>query len=241
MLSICSLFRDSMKVGPVKTNQVDRFFTQCEKIKPDKYFLVEGDSTDNTWEVLGKYKKELKNVELFKCNVGGRVASTAEQSRFKALSKVGNIVLEPARDLPSDLILWVESDFIVPDGTFEKLIEFSKTDKWETCLGVCGVPTLGPLFYDTWAYTNANNEKYSNFDLEKFLKSEDRYVKMKAFGSMALLNGKLVKEIGGNFGESGCFPYLCQMGTDKGYDLWCDTTAVIHHPCERNIGGRYVG
>ncbi len=241
MFSICSLFRQSQQVGPHKINQIDRFFEQCEKVKPDKYFLVEGDSTDDTFSVLGQYQRKLGNVELFKCNVGGRVASVVEDVRFKALSTVGNVVLEPARDLPSDIILWVESDFIVPDGTFEKLLEFSKSPYWDNILGVCGVPTLGVLFYDTWAFENVKGEKYNNHDLAKFTKNKERYIQMRAFGSCAVLNGKNLKKIGGNFGASGCFPYLCKMGLDNGLSLWCDTTAIIHHPNQHNFGGRYIG
>lgn len=239
MFSVCTLMRDSVKVGSHEINQVQRFFEQCEKINPDRYFIVEGDSADNTFSVLGDFKRKLGRVELFKCNVGGKVASVVDTNRFKNLSKIGNIVLEAAINFPSDLILWIESDFIVPDGTFERLIDFTKTKEWNNSLGICGVPTSGDYFYDVWGYEGINGEKYSSSDLIKFTRSSERYTQMRSFGSMVLLNGANLKIINGNFGN-GCFPHLCKMGIDNGLELWCDNTAIIHHPNSFNYHGRQI-
>lgn len=255
-IAVCSMFRDSQSWGGVQINQVNRFFEQMEDQgdfcgKRLSYFLVEGNSQDNTWEVLNYYcdvfTRRMQTVKLFKQEVqGSSVASIVSEARFKNLSAIGNTVLRAARDSDCDDVFWVESDFYLPRYVLNKLLYAKEQEWWDTCLGVCPIPFFKHHFYDTWAFEGINGERWGNNDLDAVAgqmpdgsKPLGRYRQMRSFGSCALLNGDNLRRHGLDF-RDGCFPALCAAGREAGLSLWCDTGCGIEHPSARNINGRLV-
>lgn len=245
-IAICSLFRDSQNWFGKPLNQVEKFFLNMreqEKLNNVEftYFLLEGDSTDNTLYAIEQHKKYF-NINLIKYDVkGSRPSSDGSEERRKLLSDVGNKCLNSAIDAGFDYILWSESDLIPHKNMLGSLLEKSKIVDWDKTVAIAPTAIIvlqdKECFYDGWAYEGIDGEKWSVPDLERFLKGPNPKP-MKAIGCAALLNGKLLRENKIDFGD-GNFPKLCKTSIDKGFQIWCDTSSIIVHPSQHCYRGRW--
>jgi hypothetical protein len=251
-IAVCAMFRDSQVWHGHNINQVDAFFERMNEQEKDagvrlRYYLLEGDSKDNTREVLDKYATWLGSdrVNIIHHSVGGSPpASVATAERFAALSEVGNACLRPARDAGHTHIYWMESDLIPQPGLLSKLLDSQLAlDTNDKVMAISPVAVIEPqghrLFYDTWAFEGISGEKWSNFDLEALKRYPSRYRPMRAIGSAALLNGKALLQNKIDFG-TGCFPALCASGRAMGYNIYCDLNLEVKHPCNALIASRWV-
>lgn len=244
-LAVASMFRNSEVWHGRKIRQVGRFFTQLEGtgLSPS-YYLVEGDSTDDTAAVLAAWAERLApRVSLYDSGgMGGEVASVEDEARFRRLSEIGNLALRPARDSGADLVLWVESDFILPDGWLDRLLEAAGLPWWETALGVCPVPVFGseasPSFYDTWAFEGMDGKRWGNHELPGA--GGPRYLPLRAAGSCILFRGAALRAKPYEFEGGGCLPGLCREAVADGLLLFCDTHLRVTHPSTENVCGRLI-
>jgi hypothetical protein len=250
-VAIASYFRDSQTWHGHRINQVDTYFKNVDReaglagVDPT-LFLLEGDSKDDTWDALCRYRDARPGrVHLTKHEVKNApaIASIVSEDRWRTLSEVGNVVLRQARDSGADVVYWTESDLLPAEGLLSSLLEHTKTPRWESTLAVAPLPVFqnGRVkhFYDTWAFEGINREKWWNHDLEKLRAYPARLRPMRSIGSCAILNGHLLRKFNLDFG-TGCFPALCNAGRDNGLSIYCDVTLEIQHPCTRNIAGRLV-
>ncbi len=250
-VAVCAMFRCSQSWHGYPINQVNLFFDRMAEQERDagvtlRYFLLEGDSKDDTRAVLEKRAAELGDrVTIIGHNVGGRPpASIATQDRFLALSEVGNACLRPAVASGADLIFWMESDLVPNKGLMKGLLEATRnSDEWDKTLGVAPLAVIEPqgqvLFYDTWAFEGEAGEKWDNFSLKALATYPRRYRPMRAVGSCVLLNGRVLRAHNLDFG-TGCFPALCKAGRDAGFGVYCDTTLEVKHPCNVFLENRWV-
>lgn len=242
------MFRDSETWQGRYIGQVNRFFDQMVRQQGSgvsqsqlKFFLVEGNSRDDTRAKLGEWKDILGDrVTILDHEVHGSAVSSIEsEARFRNLSAVGNTALRAARDSGCKYILWVESDFIVPHDLLARLLETASP--WT--LAMAPVPVFyqngRKQFYDTWAFRGAGGQRWTNDDLPSLLGGSLRFLPMSSIGSCALLNGDSLREYNLDFGE-GCFPELCRRGREHGLLVQCDLTLEIEHPCSVNLNGRLV-
>lgn len=240
------MFRDSQTWHSRQLDQVGRYFRQLEGtgLNPS-YFLVEGNSQDDTAVALAEWATRLApRVNLFTHEVSGsHVVSRVDEVRFRNLSAIANTAFQPARDSGADLVLWVESDFILPDGWMGQLLDATKSPWWREALGVCPLPIFHrggpPLFYDTWAFEGTNGKKWANEEVPSAPPGE-RYLPLRAAGSCILFRGDALRAGSYEFRDSGCLPGVCREAVASGLKLFCDTTVRIHHPSSENVGGRLV-
>jgi len=247
MIAICSYFRDSQNWHGFNINQVNKFFssiTNQENIDKNDlvFFLLEGNSKDNTKEVIKSYQDKL-NINLLEEQSTTNVGSIVSQERFKNLSRIGNLVLNKAKELNPKYILWMESDLVPPPNMLSELLSWTKEHSWNKTFCISPVPTFDingqHQFYDTWAFEGSGGEKWNNLDLFKILSSKQRLRPMRSIGSCALINGELLTKYNLDFGE-GCFPELCHQARTFGLSIYCDTSVKISHPSLNYISNRLI-
>lgn len=247
-IAVCSYFRDSNVWHGRDIGQVSRFFRQIlsQKIEKDFIFsLLEGGSKDGTLASIHQWKENIvSKVHLIEDEVvNTNVASTVSADRFKNLSRIGNKVLNQAKDFNTKYIFWQESDLIIGENLLHRLLAFTEEEPWQNTLAIAPVPMFSwqgqDLFYDTWAFEGSKGEKWGNPDLYKLMCYQDELRPMKSIGSCALLNAELLRKYNIDFGE-GCFPELCKQGKSFGLNIYCDTGSMIKHPSEHYIEGRMV-
>lgn len=250
-IAVASYFRDSQKWHGRRIDQVDSYFGNiereiCEAGLAAKYFLLEGDSTDDTWDVLCKYRDAMPGrVSLTKRTVGNskHVASVECNIRFRQLSEIGNVVLRQARDSGSGLVFWIESDLVPQNGLLRRLMESVSQPWWNETLAVAPLAVFRSsgrmLHYDTWGMTGIRGEKWGNGDLDRMANYGGRYRPMSSVGSCALMNAYNLRAHDLDFGE-GCFPELCRRGRNAGLKLWCDTEVSVRHPSTELVASRLI-
>lgn len=247
-IGVCSFFRDSQEFCGTKINQIPKYFqylnqqeSECDGIKL-KYYLLEGDSRDNSYEVLQQYSKQYP-IHLTKLEIPNNtpVSSAGTDERRKVLSEVGNACLKPAVQ-EQDLVLWMESDLIPTKDMLYQLLERKSELNWDKTLAISPVAAIKiynqECFYDGWAFEGINGEKWGLNDLQRFKNYNASLRPMKAIGSCALLNGKVLREENFDFSD-GCFPKMCQIGREKGYRIYCDLLATIFHPSQFCLNNRW--
>lgn len=248
-IAVCSYFRDSNEWHGKIISQVDRFFKQIlnQNINNGrfKFSLLEGGSKDGTLASIRQWKENItSDVYLIEDEVvNTNVASTISANRFKNLSRIGNNVLNQAKDLNTKFIFWQESDLIIPDNLLSRLLSFTRENQWNHTLAIAPVPMFNwqgqDLFYDTWAFEGSKGEKWGNPDLYKLMCYHEELRPMKSIGSCALLNAELLIKYNIDFGE-GCFPELCKQGKSFGLNIYCDTGSMVKHPSDFYIENRLV-
>ena len=242
-IAVCSMFRDSEVWHGRQINQVGRFFAQMKaQGVPLKFFLIEGDSTDNTVVALERegYLAGLDGheVTLLTHEVGGgRVESSVDEVRFANLSKCGNIALNAAKASGCEYIFWVESDFVIQDSQLiNKLI--ARLSENSDSLAISPVPTYETRneFYDTFVFKTDEGGAFGP-SMEPF--SGSSLMNLSAFGSCGLMRASLLVKHDLDFG-SRCFMGLCERAHNLGMSIYCDPTLKIYHPSQINIAGRLV-
>jgi hypothetical protein len=246
-IAVCSMFRDSQTWCGRRIGQVDRFFDQLLRQQGVdagrlSFFLVEGNSADDTWARLADWRAVLgpDRMTLLKHDVtGSAVASVESQARFRNLSAVGNTALRAARDSGAKYVLWLESDFLIPGDLVARLLGSAGPGFF--C--VAPVPVFykdgRKQFYDTWAFEGPNGQRWGNHDLDRLLGVRAQLRPMRSVGSCVLLDGDLMREFSLDCGE-GCLPALCRAAGGRHLPIQCDLTLEIEHPCTVNLNGRLV-
>ena len=251
-IAVASYFRNSQTWHGRRIDQAHTYFANVEReaksagVTP-RYYLLEGDSSDDTWETLCRYHDERPDqIHLTKYSVRDAppIASIVSNDRFRTLSEVGNVVLRGARDSGADLVFWIESDLLPQENLLSGLMDATRILDWERVLAVAPVAVIAPgghrLHYDVWAFEGSHGERFNNDDLGKLLASPfGRYWPMNAVGSCALLNGRALREAKIDFGD-GCFPALCRAARDAGLNVLCDLAVRIEHPSNFNVAGRWI-
>lgn len=252
MIAVCSYFRDSQTWEGVYINQVNKFFSfirNQDKINPNdlEFFLLEGGSKDDTYQVLSEYGLGSKlftdkSIQIFKQEEDNtNVASIISEDRFKRLSKIGNKLLNAAKKSDNKYIFWMESDLIPPQNLLCNLLKWTEEEQWGKTLAIAPIPTFDwngkHQFYDTWAFEGSKGEKWNNLDLYKLMDYKERLRPMNSIGSCALMNAELMRKYDIDFGE-GCFPELCKQGRQYGLNIYCDLAIKIAHPSMYYLNNR---
>ncbi len=242
---VCSLFRDSQKWNGWKIKQVDRYMEQVfsQTLFKDKSFCVyalEGNSADDTYEVLLHYAAKHDNITVIKDDGSTTpVESTGAAERFKSLTRIGNIVLDAAR-AECDHVFYIESDFIVGSDCFAKLEYSRNLLKAGMVAPFPSLETNHNMFYDTWGFVSkSDSQHWSNYPpFHADYISKERYIEMLSVGSCALIDGEYLSR-GASFGEN-CFQELSRQVRELGGSVWVDKEVVIYHPSTMFMAKRWV-
>lgn len=220
-VAVCTLFRNCV-------NDVLRTFRQREEWKQQLHsdldiihICLEGDSTDDTYEMLKQYQKNFNMVVLKEDTGKPHYPSHVIPDRLITLGRLSNIALERAMQEDPDYILWLDSDAIVQKNYIDKLIANNKD-------------VVAPMFFfenstyfrDTWGY-RAKGDLFTNG--YPYCKS---YRKKEAFEvdsvGLPLIHSKVIKA-GARFGDEEIVD-LCRSIKSLGFKIYVDPTVIAMHP-----------
>lgn len=212
-IAVYSLFRD------VNLPFINRYFAQISKQTYDKIglYLVEGDSTNNTFDWLMMYAKHPRVKAILRHTTGQpyhRFQITPE--RMKALSETANIALDRiARDKWADKILLIESDLLIEDNLIEKLVE-SNLDV------VAPMIYARESFYDIWGFRTLDGQMTTPTFNPK------TKMELSSVGSVTLYPAQPIYD-GLRFDDR-CMVGLCNDLRERGYKIWVNPQVVVKHP-----------
>lgn len=234
---VCSLFRNSEKT-------VDAYFTRVLRLQNKNirlsFVLIEGDSSDKTYEKLDAYVKKVPRIILKKIDKHTIVyGSVARPVRLKALSELANDALLTALKFEPDYILWLESDILYEQNILEKLIQKNKD-----LIAPLVLRKNSNKFYDIWAFRAGNivNENNKRLDRQWLPKGcfaveypyNEHFNPYRPFeadscGSVLLVKSKVVIR-GARFSKKDSIVGLCRSAKKYGFSVWVDPTTVVYHP-----------
>lgn len=153
-VAVWSLFRDN--AGDYITEYRKR--VEALDYPPEclRFYLGEGDSTDGTWEDLGRWYHQDNRLVLIKRDTGlPYLQATPRPERMKCLALTGNAVYRRmVADDWADYALMLESDLLYTDTLIHSLLDGFPDD----AVGVAPMVWIkvGPefRFYDVWAFRN---------------------------------------------------------------------------------------
>lgn len=206
--------------APVKnaSKWLSRFLDGIMKIDyPGLHFaFLEGDSSDNTYEVLSKFKRAHRNVWLQKL-------SFKEKNRFKKLAKLRNTLIDEALQ-GEDFVFMVDADIIrIPRDIIRRLISAQ-------------VDAIAPLviieathqFYDTHAFMYYNTHFGWKPPYCPMIE-EGKIFEVDSVGSCYLVNRK-VYDAGTRYGthpsEQRSF---FREAKKKGFRVWAHPKLIVRH------------
>lgn len=220
-IAVYSLFRDNY--GPF----IDRYFEQLDnQTYPKKnlrLYLVEGDSTDRTYEHLLEdanwaVKRDLR-TQVYRIHTGlKRYGSVVHPERFEALSQTANVALDAiAQDKWADYIMLIESDLLFEKDMIQRLAKHADG------MNVVA-PTIlaGELHYDTWGFKFLDGESVNPWGKYKGL------IDMTSVGSVTLYPAKPIY-MGVRFDQD-CMQGLCKRFVRYGHRIIWDTSTIVRHP-----------
>ena len=153
--------------------------------------FIEGNSTDNTWEVIKKEEKKRKNVKIFKQTDRGK----ADAVRLGFGKAKGDIVMiydadrtVDAKDLPKFFNALISNPHAFINGS--RLVYPMEQDAMQSLnkignklFGTLFTWILGQRFKDTLCGTKAMYRR----DIVKYSKDYNKYLKIDPFGDFALI------------------------------------------------------
>lgn len=223
-LAVGSIFMNSEEYLP-------RYFSQMaalrETVRPLgwrlRLILVEGDSTDRTWDKLHSLSAGFDAMIIKRNHNGLPYKSVDNPRRWTQVSYASNGVLEAVAD-EDDIFIWVESDLIWDAGLMCDLIRHVER-------GTAAVSPLciGPdkLFYDTWGFRK---------DGQRFQKQEPYHpavngemTEIDSAGSCIVMRGDIAASCRFDPPELGIVGF-CGRIREAGNKMYVDPILWVNHP-----------
>jgi len=186
--------------------------------------LVEGDSTDNTWQLAANWVKGNSYASLIKYDTGRqKYGSVVLTERFTHLADVFNHCIEAADLEWSDYIVFTPSDIIFNNQIIKELAS-RKCDLIAPMYWQDGQDR----FYDIWGFNHAyiGFGGYPHDWYERALPREP--VKMETIGGMIMMKADVLRR-GARYGKEDVDHGLCKSAQTLGFNVWCDPTTNIYH------------
>jgi hypothetical protein len=225
---LASIFRNS-------SSYVRRYFQQARLLRDAinklngtnslRLVLTEGDSTDNTYDLLDMGCSGFSfNHDLQQVNHGGAVYGSIDNAqRWRNISRVCNDTL--SRILPSDqIVIYIESDIIWSPQVVLNLVRHLWTV--DAVSPMCFHAPTG-LFYDTWGYRK--NGKAFAQKAPYHPDVQDILTPIDSAGSCIVMRGDVARKARFTPPELG----IVGFGQDiqaKGFKLWLDPNELVIHP-----------
>lgn len=228
-ISVWSLFRDD--AGDNLRNYQERIYSL--DYPPDllKFYLVEGDSVDDTWLELGQWATSDKRVSVVKCTTGkARMSHTPHPDRIATLAQVGNAALRIlANDRFGELACLIESDLLYAPDTLRQLV--SHRPDGAVISPFVWIPAPhGYQFYDVWAFRTLDGELFQASRPEWFaIHMPDSSFEVQSVGSFVLLPADPIYD-GVRYTDTEAIRGICHQYAARGYPIYADPTVNIFHP-----------
>jgi hypothetical protein len=188
-----------------------------------RWIAVEGDSYDATRQQMREHSERLLVAsEFITRNHGGpHYSSTEAPERMKALSYVGNGILESVHE-EDDVLVYVESDLLWTPSTILRLID-------QLAQGIDVIAPLifaGECFYDVWAFRK-NGSRFAPFapyhsDLGDGLTTVD------SAGSCLVMRAEVARQC--RIINDEALVGFCRDVWSKGFGIYCDPRERVLHP-----------
>lgn len=224
MIAIGSAFRDCAAAIPAYMQRVSN--ARAERQQQIRVIAVEGDSRDNTREVLQREAaKRSIRLQLETCSHGGPYFGSIESpARFRAMSKVGNAIFDAVRET-DDVLFYVESDLLWDPQVFCLLTDQAgeRSDGFD----VFGPMVMaGPNFYDIWAYRGLDGRRFS--PTPPYFPSAHDVFEVGSIGSCLAMRGEVARAC--RIRDDNCLVGWCADARAKGYRIAADRRVEVRHP-----------
>lgn len=189
-----------------------------------RLIAVEGDSVDNTAQQLLRFADDYElPIRLVTRNHGGPVfGSTEAPERMKALSYVGNGILEAVRSV-DDVLVYVESDLLWKADVIVRLMSLLSQQ----------IDVISPLvmadkaFYDIWGFRK-DGERFGPFHPYHAGLRLDQPTEVDSVGSCLVMKAQVARDV--RIPDGGALVGFCQVAREQGYHVWVDARERINHP-----------
>lgn len=191
--------------------------------------VIEGDSKDNTYELLDKWDdllSPLNDLTVIKYNLGVRkFASVVTSARFAVLSKIFNIGIDEAlSDSWTDFVLVMPSDVVFDCGIVYNLVKHNKPHIAPMFWGARGDSFV---FYDTWGFRGMDGKNWGHFERGS-IKMPTEPFQMKFAGGPAMIR-RDVLDVGCRYTKDEVDNGLCRQIWDKGFSVWAAPNVEVYH------------
>jgi hypothetical protein len=214
---LASIWRNS-------ADYIDRYAAQVKALRehtPVTVIAVEGDSTDDTYEML----KGGPDI-LLKAEHGGPLfPSTVHPLRWRQLAAAGNVALCAAyRLIHSDPqpLCYVESDLIWDAETMMVL-----ADDLARVPAVAPMSMQGGRFYDIWGHSK-NGKRFSAHPPYCDDYDPDNLFPIDTAGSCFMVRAELVEHL--QFSHIDCIHGIGRSIREASRTLYLDPTVAVYHP-----------
>lgn len=158
-LAILSLFRDRSYLVPAYIQRLEGVWSHDRHV-----VCVEGDSVDNTRDLLRDWSSRDSRTTVLRHDVGlPEYGSVVHPKRFKALAEVSNAGLDwIVSNLLVDYVAFVESDIEFDSSMLcdleSALVELPAPAVVAPMVWVRTHPSKEPVFYDVWGFRSRGDE-----------------------------------------------------------------------------------
>jgi hypothetical protein len=214
-------------------HHMQRYFGQVDQLVSHLRMLgwnlrliaVEGDSVDQTRKDLQTFATAVGvPIQIVVRNHGGpEYGSTEAPERMKALSYVGNGILENVRE-DDDVLVYAESDLLWRPQVVSKLVDKLKPREVDV---VSPMPFAGQAFYDIWAFRK-NGHRFGPFFPFHGELSFDGLTTMDSVGSFLVMRGEVARNC--RIIDDEALVGFCRDVWAKGFTIKCDAGERVFHP-----------
>jgi predicted SAM-dependent methyltransferase len=216
-----SLFRDSSQEYIQQYLKRARALSKKHKVD---FFLVEGDSVNDTHDALKKQtSRSKKKFRVFKSDSGlPHMGSTVHDIRFKCLTRTANPILDVVAEGDYDYFWFIDSDLLYKKDILDNLIALN-------------LDVAAPLFmaaeafYDIWGYRHQNGASVGpHLDWIDGLNP----IRLSSAGGCVLFRHEYLKR-GARMTMTESIVGLCKECAERGAKIWMTPKDVVWHP----VGG----
>lgn len=222
-VAIGSAFRNMAGAGVLRyANQVRDLQRATEHTI--RWIAAEGDSSDATRdEIVAVARRYNIVLDLRPAAHGGpHYSSTEQPERMRALSGVGNVILDGVRE-DDDVLIYVESDLLWQPETMLGLIDQLMSSDFDV---LAPLVFAGDLFYDVWAF-RIGGDRFSPFPPFHQRLARTGITSVDSAGSCLVMRSYIARSIRMT---SGALVEWCANARSAGFTIGVTPALAVRHP-----------
>ena len=185
--------------------------------------MVEGDSIDETPQMLAAWERHEPRVRVITHNTGKRRFPSEESAeRFEHLSGIITAGLDAVDLYWSDYVLMLPSDIKFEPDMAQRLVAWDKDI-------IAPMVWMDGWFYDTWAFRYPNG---GQFAASQHLWHSNGHptdpFEMQSVGGTNMINAEVLRA-GCQYTPEAVDVGLCAWARELGFHVWADPTTDVDH------------
>ncbi|KAF6565451.1 glycosyltransferase family 2 protein [Paenibacillus sp. EKM202P] len=202
-----------------------------------EFIFVINDSTDNSLNILKKFKKQNKDkyrnikIEVYNRNapVDKRDLNIRNNFIYTHLSKLRNYIMSKTK---TDYLMFIDTDILIQPDIINNLLKHNKDIVSGLIWNGYVVRPEKPYLYPN--IMKLNNKGYFEHIVNNQVKnaplvSSPTLMEVDLTGAVILLSRKVYKSVKYGFHPQGEDAYFCKMAQNKGFELFCDLSVFSNH------------